>query len=146
MNVQIIFVAICMLFTVRSYAVCVTSDTANLRSGPGTKYGISWKVQKYMPFDVIRSSRGWYRVKDLDDDIHWIYKKLVTSRYYCAVVKTTTANMRTGPGSQYAKSPIYPVANQYDSFRLLKQKGKWAHVEDPDGDRYWVHRSLIWVH
>ncbi|MEZ4750305.1 MAG: SH3 domain-containing protein [Bdellovibrionota bacterium] len=135
---------LCMPFSV--FAVCVTSSSANLRSGPGTNYRISWKVQKYMPFDVIKSSRGWYRVKDLDGDIHWIHKQLVTSRYYCAVIKSTTANMRTGPGGHYPKSPLYPVANHYDSFRLLKQKGSWAYVEDPDGDKYWVHRSLIWVH
>lgn len=99
-----------------------------------------------MPFDVVKSSGDWYRVKDLDGDIHWIHKQLVTSRYYCAVIKSTTANMRTGPANHYPQSPIYPVANHYDSFRLLKQKESWAYVEDPDGDKFWVHRSLIWVH
>ncbi|MBT9537953.1 MAG: hypothetical protein IVZ94_07450, partial [Nitrospirae bacterium] len=31
-------------------ALCVNVPNANLRSGPGTNYGIAWEIYKYMPF------------------------------------------------------------------------------------------------
>lgn len=127
-----------------SFALCVKVDKANLRFGPSTKHQKTWEVYKYMPFQRLKSRKNWYRVKDVDGDIHWIYSKLVTKAYKCAVVKRPKANLRTGPGTKYSKVPWGP-AQKYYAFRVLKKKGKWYHVQDAAGGKAWVYGSLVWV-
>ncbi len=125
-------------------ALCVDADTANLRSGPGTKYEKTWQVFKYMPLKKISKKGDWYKVKDLDGDTHWIYGRLVTSKYRCAVVKARKANIRKGPGKKYRRTEISP-AIKYDSFKVLKTKGKWVKVIDEFGEKGWIFRKLLWI-
>lgn len=126
-------------------ALCVKVSEANLRSGPGTKYEKTWEVFKYMPFKKLKRRGNWYKVRDFEDDEHWIYRKLVTDRYNCGVVKVDKANIRTGPGTQYAKAAM-AAGLMYDSFRILKIKSGWAHVVDEFGDRGWIYRKLLWIY
>ncbi len=125
-------------------ALCVTVSEANLRSGPGTNYDKTWEVYKYMPLRKVGQKGDWYKVKDVDGDSHWIYKKLVSASVHCAVVRKSTANVRTGPGTNYRKVGWSPVEHYY-SFRRIGIKGDWIKVEDEVGDTGWVAKSLLWL-
>jgi SH3-like domain-containing protein len=92
----------------------------------------------------ISTSGEWYAVKDVDGDVNWIHKKLVTSRYRCAVVKTEEVNVRTGPGTSYSKCFFSP-AKKYYSYRVLKRKGMWVKVRDESNNTGWIHRSYLWI-
>ena len=125
-------------------ALCVTVSEANLRSGPGTNYDKTWEVYKYMPLRKVGQKGDWYKVKDVDGDSHWIYKKLVSASVHCAVVRKSTANVRTGPGTNYPKVNWSPVEHYY-SFRRIGSKGDWIKVKDEAGDTGWVAKSLLWL-
>ncbi len=133
-----------LAFSGTARALCVSNPEANLRSGPGTKYEKTWEVFKYMPFKKLAKKGAWYRVKDVDGDIHWIYGKLVSDKIKCAVVKRPKANVRTGPGTNHAQTSFSPVLRYY-SFKVLKTKGVWVNVQDQDGDKGWIHRDLLWI-
>lgn len=62
-----------LLTHVCTLALCVKVPEANLRSGPGTKYEKTWEVFKYIPFKTISKKGNWYKVADVDGDMHWIY-------------------------------------------------------------------------
>ena len=134
------------LFIMKDYAValCVNVSDANLRSGPGTKYKKTWEVFKYMPFRELERKGSWHKVKDVDGDVHWIYTKLVTDKFQCAVVKADKANVRTGPGTEYAMSPLSP-ALKYDSYKVIDRKSLWVQVMDEFGDTGWIYRNLVWI-
>ena len=127
-------------------ALCVSVSKANLRSGPSTKYEKVWEVYKYMPFLKVGVSLSgdWYAVQDVDGDVSWIYKKLVTEKYQCAVVKSEEVNIRKGPGTNYEKVQAGP-AKQYFSFRVLSKQGKWVKVKDEWGATGWVHTDFLWI-
>lgn len=125
-------------------ALCISNKIANLRQGPGTHYEKLWQVFKYMPFKELRKKGHWYRVQDVDKDIYWVHKKLITKKYKCAVIKNNQTNLRKGPGTKYEQLPWSPV-DKYFSMKVLEIKGKWVRVEDGAGDRGWVHRPLVWV-
>ncbi len=129
-------------------AVCVKTSEANLRNGPGTKYKVSWKVYKYMPFHKLDkkkvSKSFWYKVKDVDGDTHWIFGGLVTNKFKCATVKADKANVRTGPGGKYKKASLNFVVKYY-SFRVVKQKGNWVNVIDEYDNKGWIHKNLLWI-
>ncbi|RME67097.1 MAG: hypothetical protein D6778_03755 [Nitrospirae bacterium] len=132
------------LMTSDLMALCVKVPVANLRAGPGTNYKKTWQVYKYMPLRRIGKKGDWYKVKDVDGDIHWVFKNLVTSRYKCAVVKKDEANIRTGPGTHYKQTELSP-ALRYDTFRVLRIKGKWVKVRDEFGEEGWIYRPLLWI-
>ena len=127
-----------------SHALCVNVAEANLRNGPGTKYEKTWEVFKYMPFSKQTKKGNWYKVKDVDGDTHWIYRKLVTNKIQCAVVKVDKANIRSGPGKGYSQNALSP-ALKYDSFRVLTRKSSWVKVKDEFGDTGWIFRKLLWI-
>jgi len=133
-----------LLFSNYSHALCVNVSEANLRSGPGTKFEKTWEVFKYMPFNKISQKGGWYKVKDIDGDVHWVYTKLVTSKFKCAVVKVDKANVRSGPGEKYNKNSMSP-ALKYDSFKIIKTQKPWVKVVDEFGDSGWIFRKLLWI-
>lgn len=149
--IQKTLAGVCLLlflgFAVESaHALCVKVPKANVRSGPGTGYEIIWEVYKYMPFRKmgVSLSGEWYAVGDVDGDVNWIHRSLLTGSYDCAVVKTAQVNIRSGPGTNYPKASFSP-AKQYHTFKVLKKKGKWYKLRDEWGDTGWIHKNFLWI-
>lgn len=138
--------ALTFSFTFSANALCVKVKKANLRSGPGTKNQVTWEVFRYMPLRKLSKKGKWYKVKDFEGDEHWVFNKIVTSQFQCAVVKVKKANLRTGPGTKYKLASDLPNVEKYTVFKVLKIKGTWAQVEDSFGDSYWAARKLLWIH
>lgn len=138
-----------ILFTLITFnyadALCVNVPKANVRTGPGKNYDIAWEVYKYMPFLKVGASvsGNWYAVKDLDGDVNWIYRKLVSSKLKCAVVKKAEVNIRKGPGKKYSKTSSGP-ARQYYSYMVLKKKGAWVQIKDEWNNIGWIHKDYLW--
>lgn len=145
---QILLFAVAFSFALatESSALCVKADEANLRAGPGAGYKKTWSVYKYMPLLKLRKKGSWYKVKDLDGDVHWIYSSLVSkNKMFCGAIKSEAANLRTGPGTRYPRFSSYPKTKKYYSFKVLEFKGKWIKVRDETGDTFWVAKKLAWV-
>jgi len=143
---MVLFSAFVMVLIVNheAHSLCVNVAEANLRGGPGTRYEKTWEVYKYMPFQKIAKKGNWYKVKDVDGDTHWVYRKLVTEKFKCAVVKVDKANIRSGPGTNYDKSAISP-ALKYDSFRVVESAASWVNVADEFGGSGWISKNLLWI-
>jgi SH3-like domain-containing protein len=127
-------------------ALCVNVRQANVRTGPSTRFKIAWNVYRYEPFAKVGVSHSgnWYKVRDVDGDVNWISAGLATSGYRCAIVKSKTANIRTGPGLSHPEKFTEP-ATRYDTFRVLGKKGGWVRVQDEYGDTGWIYRKLLWI-
>ncbi|SCY70541.1 SH3 domain-containing protein [Desulfoluna spongiiphila] len=121
--------------------VSVSVESANVRTGPGTEHEIVWKgVEKYYPLLVLDQAGSWYYVKDFENDTGWIYKKLVTKTPTVITTKER-CNVRKGPG---AKKPLAFVVDSGVPFHVLSRKGNWIKVQHADGDKGWIHKSLVW--
>jgi SH3-like domain-containing protein len=57
----------------------VKIEKANVRTGPGTNYGINVisPAMKYTSFKIIGSKKGWMQLMDEYGDKGWIYEKLL---------------------------------------------------------------------
>jgi SH3-like domain-containing protein len=126
--------------------LCVNAPKANLRIGPGTNHEIGWQVFKYMPLEKVGVSKSgdWYAVKDVDSDVMWIHKNLVTSNFRCAVVNAREVNVRTGPGTNHPRSQMGP-AKKYYSYRVLETRDSWVRVRDEWGSIGWIHQNFLWI-
>jgi uncharacterized protein YgiM (DUF1202 family) len=118
----------------------VIAPIANIRSGPGSKYDILWKVEKYYPILVIEKKGEWYHFKDFEDDKGWVYRKLV-KKVEAVITKKDTCNIRSGPGTG---NKILFTVERGIPFKVIKRKGRWLHIEHADKDRGWIHDSLVW--
>ena len=125
-------------------ALCVKDKKAYLRSGPGKHNEKLWTVLKYYPFRQIGREGSWLKVKDLDGHIFWIYRKLTTKAYMCAVIKNDKTNLRQGPGTNFPQVEWSPQ-KKYFSMKVLEIRGSWVRIVDSVGDKAWIHRPLVWI-
>lgn len=139
-----IFIGLLLLMSGAARALCVSATQANLRSGPSAKSAVTLSVGKFTPLLELDKKGRWYKVKDVDGAVHWVYSSLVTSRIQCLIIKVSTANIRTGPGSQHPLAP-YPIANRYFAFKKLDSDEAWLKIQSPSGKGpFWVHENLVW--
>ena len=57
--------------------IVVRKDKCNIRSGPGTKYNVTFIAEKGIPFKVINRKKSWIQIEHADGDRGWIHKSLV---------------------------------------------------------------------
>lgn len=120
--------------------MAVTSSVANIRSGAGTKYPIIWKVEKYHPIHVIEQSGAWYHFRDFENDKGWIHKSL-TGKTPTVITNQDDCNIRSDPTTS---SKIVFKVEKGIPFKVIGRQGKWIHLEHADGDRGWIHSTLVW--
>ena len=120
--------------------LAISANVANVRSGPGTGYDILWKVEKYYPIFVLEKSKAWYHFRDFEGDKGWVHKSLV-GKIETIITKTEISNIRSGPGTNYKIS--FKVGKGIP-FKILNRKGNWIHIQHADGDKGWIHASLVW--
>jgi SH3-like domain-containing protein len=120
--------------------LAVSAPVANIRSGPGTSHNVLWKVEKYFPLRIIEKSGEWYHFEDFEGDKGWVHQSLV-SKISAVITKKDACNIRSGPGT--GNKIIFTVEKGIP-FKVLKRKGNWIHIEHADGDKGWIHKSLIW--
>jgi uncharacterized protein YgiM (DUF1202 family) len=132
------------IYVVGAQALCVVSDFADLRAGPGKKHKVSWRVPKFTPLIEIKRGGGWVEVEDQDGERHWIWSKHVTSKIQCLSVRVSKASLRVGPGESFARGDIW-FATKYSPFKRLDvAENGWYQVESLWGKSYWVSPNLVW--
>lgn len=120
--------------------LAVAVPEANIRSGPGTKYNINWKVGMYHPLKIIKKKGVWYKFRDFENDEGWIHKKLLKKMATVITIKGI-CNVRTGPSK---KKDIAFTVEKGVPFKVLERRGQWIHILHADGDKGWIYASLVW--
>lgn len=120
--------------------ISIDRDVVNIRTGPSTRYRVKWEVGRGFPLRIIGSRGNWYKVRDFESDVGWVYKPL-TSRKAHLVVKKPLVNIRSGPGTGYR---IVNQAKYGVVFRTLKRVRGWVKVRHESGTTGWVARRLLW--
>jgi SH3-like domain-containing protein len=118
----------------------VSSRIANIRSGPGTDHEILWKVESYYPIMVLKKSGSWINFRDFEGDEGWIHTSLVRKKPTVITIKNK-CNVRTGPGTNH--KVIFTVEKGIP-FLIIGRQKSWIQIKHADGDRGWIHKSLVW--
>jgi SH3-like domain-containing protein len=120
--------------------LAISVPTANIRSGPGTNHTILWQVEKYFPVVIIKKAGPWYHFQDFEGDQGWVHQSLV-SNVPAVITINDQCNIRSGPGTSHE---ILFSVEKGIPFKVLKREGRWIHIEHADGDKGWIHKSLVW--
>ncbi|MGD8470221.1 MAG: SH3 domain-containing protein, partial [Desulfobacteraceae bacterium] len=57
------------------------------------------------------------------------------------ITNNDACNIRSGPGTSHK---ILFTVEKGIPFKVLKRQGSWIHIEHADGDKGWIHKSLVW--
>ena len=126
--------------TAMAERMTIIAPVANIRSEPNTKSDILWKVEQYYPIFVTKKSGSWYQFRDFEKDSGWVHKSLV-GKVRAVITKKDLCNVRSKPGT---KEKILFTVEKGIPFKVLKSQGRWLNVEHADGDKGWIHDSLVW--
>jgi len=139
-SILLIFLAVINAGAATDERLAVVAPVANIRSGPGTQYDILWKVEKYYPLLVIEKSESWYYFRDFEDDKGWVHQSLV-DKVEAVITNKDLCNVRSGPGT--GEKILFTVEKGIP-FKVLKRTDSWLNIEHADGDKGWIHDSLVW--
>jgi SH3-like domain-containing protein len=134
--------AFLLFFSVPALAerLSVSVPMANIRSGPGTKFKVLWRVERNHPLKVVKTSGEWIYFSDFEGDRGWIHQDIVSDADAVIVTKDKV-NVRTGPGTGH--DIAFTVARGVP-FQVVERKGQWIRVRHADGETGWIHNMLVW--
>lgn len=125
---------------------CVRSKKANLRNGPGKNYQKLAQVNIYTPFERLKKSGQWVKIKNFQDEIFWIYKTLLAEKYSCGTVAQDNVDFYIKP--DFNSFPFYgaPMDTGF-SVRILslENENDWVKVMDSAENISWVQKSMLWI-
>mgnify|MGYP001420190610 CR=1 FL=1 len=119
--------------------VSVNGATANMRSGPGTRYPADWTLARGYPLRVVGRQGNWLKVSDFEKDVGWVHRSLLGNKPH-HVVKASVANIRQRPTT---RSPIVGRLQHGEVVETLGREPGWIRVS-ADGSKGWVAANLLW--
>lgn len=138
----------CLLFSpaaVLAEMVAIAGEDVNMRSGPGTKNEVLWKMGTGFPLEVVKRSGDWLQVKDFEGSTGWVQKKTINTTQHVVVRANkgtdNTINVRSEPSR---KAGVVAQAKYGVVFKKLAKKGDWVQVEHGEDVTGWIESSLLW--
>jgi len=109
-----------------SQTVSVKKDNVNVRTGPGTEFGVYMELFKGYPLKVISKKGDWLQVSDFENDKGWIFSALVVPGTTVIVNGKKTINMRSKPNTS---ASIVASVDRGVILTKLSSQGKWVKVK-----------------
>lgn len=119
----------------------VAEGVVNIRSGPGTNYDIIGNLYRGTEVETGQTLNGWTEIqfKNLSG---WIRNDLLedlTAQTAMFKIKTEVANLRTGPGTNFA---LAGQAKKGDVFAVIEEKDGWVKIKTSSGTTAYVAAFL----
>lgn len=134
----------CLLTTTSAFAaeyLSITTDNANVRTGPGTNYPSSMELFQGYPLKVEKKQGEWYKIIDFEKDSGWVHTSIVKKADTVIVNAKKSINMRSGPTT---KDAVVADVERGVVLTRVSEKGKWTKVRHSSGTTGWVYSPLLW--
>jgi SH3-like domain-containing protein len=134
----------CLLTSTSVFAaeyLSITTDNANVRTGPGSNYPVSMELFKGYPLKVEKKEGEWYKITDFEKDSGWVHKSIVKKADTVIVNSGKSINMRSGPST---KDAIVADVERGVVLTRISEEGDWTNVRHSSGTTGWIHNSLLW--
>jgi len=114
----------------------VTSDSVNVRSGPGTRYEPVGQVNSGDVVTTRQSADGWSEIAPPDDARLWVYGDLLDG----VTVAATRIQVRSGPGISYR--PVGTL-DRGREVTIAETSGEWVRIVPPETVSVWVSSQFL---
>lgn len=126
-----------------NYTVRITSDSLNVRTGPGTMYSIVRTISKPSVYTIVAEQDGWGRLKSGVGWISLAYTERTDTQpeapkpvpAYLVRVTADNLNVRSGPGTtfpvvmQLHRPSIYTIVEEANGFGKLKSGAGYVSLD-----------------
>lgn len=119
----------------------ITTDNANVRTGPGLKYPVTMELFEGYPLKVEKKQGDWYKVVDFENDSGWVHGSIVKKSNTVIVNAKKSVNMRSGPTT---KDAIVADVERGVVLTRIAKEGNWTKVRHGSGTTGWIYNSLLW--
>ncbi len=117
----------------------VNVDVANIRSAPNTKSSVSGQIIKDTSIKVLKREEGWMQIQ-YGKVNGWISESLVTLQVFPLTVTADLANLRKGPGTNFAQTGQVKKGMVLIG---LEKSGDWYQVQGANGDFVYINADLV---
>lgn len=118
----------------------VIGSVVNVRSGPGTEYGVAGVLYRDTRVEVMGRSESWQKIRYGTME-GWVHSSLLQdSAAQSLIIGVGVANLRSGPGIDY---DIVGQASQDEVLTLVAQEGDWYLAQTAAGQGVYVRKDMI---
>ncbi|NQV60871.1 MAG: hypothetical protein HQ502_14485 [Alphaproteobacteria bacterium] len=105
--------------------VSLSSDTVNMRAGPGVRYPITWVYRrKGIPLMVMAEFEYWRKVRDAEGTEGWMHRSLLSGRR-TALLRGQINELHQSPK---AEAPVILRAEAGVIGQLVTCQGSWCQI------------------
>lgn len=116
--------------------VSLKSSEVNVRTGPGTRYPISWIYKREgMPVEIIEESDHWRKIRDYEGAEGWILKSMLSGKRTALIMGKQRALHKQ---EDEASAPLLRAAPMVIA-KLLECTKEWCKLQI-DGRKGWMKK------
>ena len=124
--------------TTTNYTVRVTTDSLNVRKGPGVSYAVTTSIRKGEVYTIVETQNGWGKLKSGAGWINLSYTEKTStttkSSEYKVKINTGSLNVRKGPSTScevvtsVKKGEVYTIVSTHSGWGQLKSGAGWINL------------------
>ena len=122
----------------------LNSGEVNLRTGPGTRYPITWVYnQKGLPVEIVREFETWRQIKDLNGDQGWLHQSMLSGKRTALITPhnlSKTVILRKKPNKN---SAVVARLKPHLLVQLNLCAPIWCEIE-VQGFVGWAEKTNLW--
>ena len=120
--------------------VSLKASEVNLRTGPGVRYPIQWKlVYRHMPVEIIAEFENWRKIREWQGDIGWVHKSMLSGQRWVIISKGNQTLRRNAK----SEAPAIARIEKKVIGKLKKCDASWCKI-DFSGFSGWMRHKQIW--
>ena len=120
--------------------VSIGANEVHMRTGPGSRYPILWKlVYQHMPVEIIAEFENWRKIREWQGDVGWIHKSMLKGRRWVIVQKGKQILRRRAK----VNSPAIALVARKAIGKIEKCGASWCQINF-SGFTGWMRHDQIW--
>ena len=121
--------------------VTIAKDKAYMRTGPGSRFPITWIYKrKNLPVEIVLEYENWRKIKDIDGSEGWVHLSLLSGRRYGAIQADDMMKLHSKPSNE---SRVMAFLEPETIVKILSCGPQWCRI-DAQGYKGWMPKASIW--
>ena len=120
--------------------VALKSAETNVRTGPGTRYPISWVYRRAgMPVEIVEEYDLWRKIRDVEGTAGWVHKTMLDGKRTIMIKGKTPQILRREPkdkGQPILKSEPMVIG------KLIECEKTWCRIQI-SGRKGWIEKTHL---
>ncbi|NKB20447.1 MAG: SH3 domain-containing protein [Alphaproteobacteria bacterium] len=146
-----LFAIILLLITLTGQAVAQTglplprfvslrASEVNMRTGPGIRYPIEWKLMyRHMPVEIVAEFENWRKIREWQGGVGWVHKSMLSGQRWVIIRKGKQTLRRNAKPDARAIARIEKKVIG----KLKKCDASWCKI-DFSGYSGWMRHNQVW--